>query len=120
MYHTDVETKGEWVAVSETHAYVVGWNSGLQVIDISTPSSPVIVGSFYDPSLPGAVAVSGTHAYVTTGVGLQVIDISSPVSPVIVGSLATPGIATDLGVSETHVYVADSESGIQVVNRQCP
>lgn len=32
-----------------THAYVAEGNSGLQVVDISNPASPVIVGSVDTP-----------------------------------------------------------------------
>ena len=37
---------------------------GLQVIDITNPESPQIVGSVDTPGDACGVAVSGTHAYV--------------------------------------------------------
>ncbi len=52
------------VAVSGTYAYVADGASGLQVIDITNPASPQIVGSVDTPGYAMGVAVSGTYAYV--------------------------------------------------------
>ena len=57
-------------------------DSGLQVIDITNPQSPQIVGSVDTPGYAHGVAVSGTHAYVADDdSGLQVIDITNPAEP---------------------------------------
>jgi hypothetical protein len=91
--------------------------SGLQVIDVTNPASPVIVGSVDTPGEASGVAVAGTHAYVADyGSGLQVIDITDPASPKIVGSVDTPGEAFGVAVAETHAYVADDEPGLQVID----
>ena len=37
------------VAVADSHAYVADWGSGLQVIDITDPTSPQLVGSVVTP-----------------------------------------------------------------------
>ena len=67
-----------------------GWLGGLQVIDISTPTAPVIVGSVDTPGYAVGVSVANGYAYVAAGrSGLQVIDISTPTAPVIVGSVDT-------------------------------
>ena len=67
------------VAVSGTHAYVADRLSGLQVIDISTPASPMIVGSVDTPDGALGIAVSGTHAYVADfRSGLQVANRQCP------------------------------------------
>lgn len=69
-----------------TFAYVADGSSGLQVLDLANPTSPVIVGSFNTPGFAYDVAVSGTHAYVADGTGgLQIIDVSDPANPAFVG-----------------------------------
>ena len=79
------------VAISGTCAYVADCDSGLQVIDISTPSSPHLIGSCDTPDYAYGVAISGTCAYVADDdSGLQVIDISTPSSPHLIGSCDTP------------------------------
>jgi hypothetical protein len=50
-------------------------DQGLQVIDISDPTAPVILGSVTSPGYATDVASSGDLAYVVDGAGLQVIDI---------------------------------------------
>jgi hypothetical protein len=109
------------VAVSGKHAYVANHSYGLQVIDITNPQNPEIVGSVDTPGLAQGVAVSGTHAYVTDwSSGLQVIDITNPQNPQIVGSVGTPSAARHVAVSGNHAYVADQTSGLQVINIKDP
>ena len=47
----DEHLSGEDVYVSGNYAYVAAWTSGLRVIDISTPSIPVIIGSVDTPEI---------------------------------------------------------------------
>jgi len=73
--------------VSGIYAYVADGGSGLQVISITNPASPVIVGTADTPGGAQGVVVSGTYAYVADyGSGLQVIDIANPANPVVVGT----------------------------------
>ncbi len=103
------------VAISGTHAYITDISS-LQVVDITNPASPQIVGGVVTPGYTQGVAVSGTHAYVADYGSLQVIDITNPASPQIVGSVDTPDYACGVAVSGTHAYVADRASGLQVID----
>jgi LVIVD repeat-containing protein len=90
--------------------------SGLQVIDISTPSSPQITGSVDTPGSALGVVVSGGYAYVADyESGLQVIDISNPSSPQITGSVDTPGWAYGVVVSASYAYVAAWIRGLVIV-----
>lgn len=79
----NVQTPGSayCVAVSGAYAYVVDFETGLQVIDIANPQTPEVVGSVDTPYEAYGLAVSGTHAYVAHYYGLQVIDITNPQSP---------------------------------------
>jgi hypothetical protein len=62
------------VADSGTHVFVADGESGLQVIDVTNPASPQIVGSVDLPDNPNGVAISGTRIYVADGEsGLQVL-----------------------------------------------
>lgn len=84
------------VYVSGDYAYVADWDSGLQIIDISNPASPVPVGSYDTPGSALDVYVLGNYAYVADGwnSGLLIIDVSDPASPVFVGSYETTGYVT--------------------------
>jgi len=96
---------------------------GLQVVDISDPTSPEIVGSV-DPSADiTGVAVASSYAYITdvSFSGFKVIDISTPTSPEIVGSVQTLG-STPIGVAVagSYAYIADGFNGFQVIDISDP
>jgi len=112
------------VAVSGNYAYVVDFGSDdLKVIDISTPSSPTIVGIENIGSLPTSIAVSGDHAYVVdqSSDDLKVIDISSPGTPFIIGSLPIGSSPTAVAVSGNYAYVVDGGSDdLKVIDISVP
>jgi hypothetical protein len=114
------------ITVSGSHAYVTDIasgpdeTSGLEVIDITNPSSPAIVGRVDTPGHPSGVTVSGGYAYVADDAFLQVIDITNPANPTIVGSVGTPGHASGVDVSGGYAYVADgSYYQLEIVPAQC-
>ena len=96
-YNTPGSAKA--VYVSGNYAYVAGWYSGLQVIDISDPTKPTPAGSYNTPGDAYGVYVSGNYAYVADDeAGLQVIDISDPAKPTLAGFYNTPGYARGIYV----------------------
>ncbi|MDP8240185.1 MAG: hypothetical protein P9X24_13935 [Candidatus Hatepunaea meridiana] len=80
------------------YAYVATELSGLQILDISNPENPELVGYWDDNPLEAqCVYVSGDYAYITDGKqsGLRIIDISDPENPTETGYLETLGIACE-------------------------
>lgn len=82
------------VAVLGSFGYVAGEEWGIKVIDVSRPTTPLVVGLLDAPYWTVSVAVSGSYAYVTwsdyhSG-GLRVIDVSDPAAPAEVGSVDVP------------------------------
>ncbi|XOV89508.1 MAG: immunoglobulin-like domain-containing protein [Pseudomonadota bacterium] len=72
-------------------AYIVGFNSGLHVVDISTPSVPRLLGSVYT-ELSVDVFATDELAYIADGVGgFAVVDVSDKSSPVVISSVEMPG-----------------------------
>lgn len=89
-----------------------------QVVNISTPSNPMLMGAMYLTNPIASIVLSGTYAYVTMGYyGLQVIDISSPANPTRVGGLDTPVGAITL--SGNHAYCSSSY-GMKVIDISTP
>ena len=96
-------------------------DTGLKVIDISDPSSPVGVGTYPIAAFTRTIDVAGDYVYMAAGLsGLQVIDVSNPAAPVLAG--VYPTTATTMGV---HVlghlaYVADDFGGLKMIDISNP
>ena len=62
------------VLIRNNYAYLVG-EFGLQIINISTPSSPVLVGSYIssDNLSLKSIALNGNYAYIAGDKGLRVL-----------------------------------------------
>jgi hypothetical protein len=70
------------VQVVGNYAYVADRDSGLQIIDISNPTTPTLKGNYDTSGYAWGVQVVGNYAYVADGYsGLQIIDISNPSTP---------------------------------------
>ena len=52
---------------AEEHAYLAAASDGLQVIDVSDPTTPTVAGSWVTPYQAWGVAVAGSYAYVADG-----------------------------------------------------
>jgi len=111
------------IAVANGYAYVLA-DGGLQVVDISTPTAPEIVGSSNIGS-SNHISVANGYAYVARPGGLHIIDISTPTTPVVVGSVNI-SYPTDVTVENGYAYVVDSnysnpqDSGLKVIDISSP
>ena len=93
---------------------------GLTVIDVSVPTTPVIIGSLDTPGKSQGIDVSGVFAYVADqALGVRIIDVTDPTAPLFVGLVNTPGVGVDVVHFGSHVYVADLASGLLVLEQQC-
>ena len=95
-------------------------NSGVQVVDISTPAAPQGVDFVQTEGEPNAVAVMGKTLYLAVGdngsgrvspvnMGLQLFDITTPTDVKTSGFVATTGNPNRLALSTdgNKVYIAD-------------
>ncbi len=109
------------VDVRDEYAYVAAGAAGLQVVDASNPSTPVIVGTLDTPGNANDVRVRGNLVYIAAGSqGLQIIDVTVPSVPVLVGAVDTPGTAQDVTLLNGWAYIADGEGGVQVIDVSVP
>lgn len=78
------------VEVLDNYAYVSAETSGLQIIDISDPTSPLLIGSYNAQGCVWRVQVSNKYAYIAVGdSSIQIVDISDPKMPIIQGEYIT-------------------------------
>src|SRR5947207_2286528 len=85
-----VGTASDIVVDGTTHrAYVASREFGLSVVNVSTPSAPMVIGASNPPFYGQRVAVAGTLAVGTAGgLGFRVVDLTRPTAPRTVGSLS--------------------------------
>lgn len=117
------------VSIAGDYAYVVqdcnqfadpcGWyDVNLSILDISNPSAPVHVGTYY----PGHgyiedISVDGQYAYLTLNGSsrLQIVDVSDPAAPTLAGYYGTfDGAAGGIATQEGIAYVAGGDAGLLI------
>ncbi len=95
-------------------------DAGLDIFDISTPASPVALGTF---AISGAqsVAVDGDFAYVTDFDSLRVINVADPEAPTLMGVYEPGGFfATELMVQDDLAFVVDAGEGLRIIDVSNP
>ena len=129
---------------ASTYALVASaTDDGVQIIDISTPSSPSAVSSITDGStfdeLDGAIGIttvqinSSTYALVASATddGVQIINISNPATPTAVSSVtdgntfdeldrASAITTVQIGASTYALVAARADNGVQIINISNP
>ncbi len=98
-------------------AFVASRLNGLQAIDCSDPSDPVLVGEHETLGLAQDVRIQGHYAYVASwDAGLEIFDIIDPTDLVRVGHCDTPGFAHTVRAAGHYVHVADREGGYSIID----
>ncbi len=105
------------VQVIGTTAYVACDTSGLQIIDISTPSSPTLIGASDTPGTAVGAYVVGTTAYIADyDQGLRIINITQPDRPTLIGVYNPGGKSYRVPqVIGTTAYVG-WDGGLRIIN----
>jgi len=94
------------VALSGDYAFVLD-NGGLEVIDISNTSLPVLRGTATPTASMERITVRGDYAYVA-GAGFQIYDISDPTHPFAVGFFDSGGGGVhDVELRGSNAYISD-------------
>jgi len=107
---------GRWAA-GPPYAFIVEDNivytaSGgiLQILDISNPSEPQLLGQISTSGIISDVAKEGNYVYLAEeDSGLKIIDVSNLTNPVQISELLLPSPAIRLIVNNQTVFIADGE-----------
>ncbi|MGD0002809.1 MAG: carboxypeptidase regulatory-like domain-containing protein [Anaerolineaceae bacterium] len=108
------------VVVQGDYAYVVEGYSGLNILDISNPSTPQFVGLYADGLEYKSVAISGHYAYLTSGTDLVVVDIQDPAKPTfVVDDYWSGNAANRVMIDGDYAYMV-GEQGLWVLDISDP
>lgn len=116
------------IRVIDDQAYVTttGFGGGLKIVDVSSVSSPRLIGSLDTLALSSAVAIdtdsTDHYAYIASGRNktLNVVDISHPISLTLTGALTMTSQVMDVQVVGDIAYVAADSAGVLIVDLSDP
>jgi len=111
------------VDVSGDYAYTANSYDGMKIIDISTPQTPSLVGTYNPGGLDVYdIDIENTIAYIAGGWrGLFVVDVSAPANPVELSSLQLTGSSQGIFIVNTYAYIAaEYGTGLQIVDVSQP
>lgn len=95
------------LAVSDLHAYLACGDGGLQVVSISRPREPSVVGS-YAPQNGGVTCVAASDNVAVAGipgVGAAVLDVGDPAQPREVKLVAGQATIESIAIAGRRAYV---------------
>ncbi len=98
-------------------AYIVGWGK-MQVVNISNPENPQILGNCTTPGDSYNVFVAGDFAFIADGStsgGLQIANVTDPQNPHIVSYLNSSISAYDVFIAGNHAFIGSS-AGLKVID----
>ncbi len=110
--------------VSGDYAYILDYNRTIDIVDISDPFNPELVGEYVSSNTINDIFISGTYAYLgVEGGWLEIVDISNPVEPVLITRYfsALSDHFREVFISGAYAYCAVlSSSGIEIVDISDP
>jgi hypothetical protein len=100
----------EKLSVKGDYAYVTG--DRLSVLDVSSPSSPSLVGTYNYDSFGTAsqLYVLDNYVYLANSSGLKVLDVSNPALPTLAADYNVPGTQA-VYARDNYVYAGGAKNG---------
>jgi len=116
----DTKDEAQSVFVQGDYAYVADSWKGLQVIDISDPSFPSIIGSLETIGAAGHISVVGSYAYISCAYsGLVIIDVSIPSTPQYIGKYETDSPGGSF-IEGNYAFLAAGDVGLLIIDISDP
>ena len=115
-------------ALSNGYAYVATRSADVLVLDVSTPSNPLLGATYATGHAAMDVALSGDTLCVAAGTnGLELVDVSSPFSPLLAGRYHYAGISCRcVATSGSRCYLGSPDGDsrmleiVNIVNPSAP
>ncbi len=111
------------IKVANDVAYVATWLGGIQIIDVSDRTKPIVVGEYRASSAIQTIDVVDQTVYALDALGdVEIIDVTDQSNPEQLGRYDTPenGSATDIIVIGATLYVTDRQYGLRLIDVSIP
>ncbi len=100
---------------------LVGNGSAVDLISISSPTQPRIVGRILLPATPEDITYQNGYAYVLKDfTGLTIYDVSTPSNPVELGTYDIGDTPSSVFVKDNYAYITYWNFGLAIVNISDP
>lgn len=101
--------------------YLADGAAGLQIVDVSDPTSPALLGVADTPGSAWGVVVDGSVAYVADYTGfLQVVDVTDPAAPTVIASATADQPLMRVAVAGDRLFAAARSAGLLVYDVSDP
>ena len=101
------------LSLNDNYVLTTTWRQGgLQVIDVTDPTSPRLISSYLSDMGSYESAMADNYAYII-GTSLEVLDMHDPASPRKIGSYPVDG--NNLIVEGNYIYVAQGADGLKIL-----
>ena len=114
------------VVVQGNYAYLATTLVGLLVVDVSTPSAPVTLGTFTFPETEDSyysvtsLLVRNGYAYISTNeTGIRIVNVAVPQVPVEVGAVPDPSSSFGAATSGQYLFVGRGDA-LQILDLLVP
>lgn len=118
----DVDIADDTLYVVDGNTSTRRFGTGLQILDVSNPQSPVQIGNVPGPEYPLSMLAVRFHdglTYLCNGQsGLSIVDVQDPATPAQLGSI-TGITATDVLLNENHAYITTPD-GLEIADVSVP
>ncbi len=108
-------------SVQQDYAYLAADKEGLQIVDISDPTAPTLVGAYEIRGALVRAAVSGTVAVALDNAGkILLFDVSTPTAPVEWGQYTLPEPGNQVVIAGDYAYIPAGDSGLHIIDISTP
>ncbi|MDP8239384.1 MAG: hypothetical protein P9X24_09865 [Candidatus Hatepunaea meridiana] len=95
----------------------VAVNQGLNIVDVTDPANPRLIGSNDSLGYVYGIAFNGGYAYLTSGdASFRVLDVSNRTVLREIGRCELPFVSASVVIRDNYAYIAGGDSGVFVVD----
>ena len=103
------------IEVHDDIAYMLNWDTGLQIIDIVNPYNPKILSTLDIPGISKGLLLVGDKIIVSSNLGINYVSVADPQNAVLLSSVPVRGISKGIAVEKGLLYLAQRHHGVTVL-----
>jgi hypothetical protein len=117
--YLDQSQQGGFALQTSGHYLYVGGSNNTTVLDVTQPTSPVLVTNVSVPAV--SLSLSNNTLFAGTNTNqLAILDVTKPAQPTVVNTLSLPDLPIHVRVDGTLLLVADDVAGLMIYDITTP